>query len=408
MNRDDGSSTYAHQLPPALPQRPPPLARLAQHLKARAIALRDFLSAHCFLPSWLPPRWRVVWVPYLLSPIFLALLIGLSWLLLSLVPGYPFPSLIEILGLVLIGLNFGLGPSILATLLGAFLVNFLLLPPSFSPPLGPGSLLGLLLYLLVGYAISLITYQVERARKDAEAAKHKTEEFVSIVSHELRTPITILKTGVQLLERKLRLLAESERDARHQKELSTTLKLALTSSRAIDRLNGLIEDLVDSSRIEIGKLRLRPNVFNITDLIQESIADQRESWPGREIVFQAAEEYLVEADSDRVRQVFTNFLTNALKYATPSLPIQIHIRQGPEKVRVEVEDQGPGLTPEQQSHLWERFYRVEEIEPQQGNRLGLGLGLYISRSIIGQLGGDIGVRSAPGQGSTFWFSLPRR
>jgi signal transduction histidine kinase len=116
---------------------------------------------------------------------------------------------------------------------------------------------------------------------------------------------------------------------------------------------------------------------------------------------------LVYADADRIGQVVTNYLTNALKYSAGDQPVEVRLEQEEQAVRVLVRDRGPGLTAAQQAWIWERFHRVEGMKVQSGSSEGLGLGLYISRMIIARHGGHVGVDSHPGEGSTFWFALPR-
>src|SRR5579885_574179 len=117
---------------------------------------------------------------------------------------------------------------------------------------------------------------------------------------------------------------------------------------------------------------------------------------------------MVYADPDRINQVLTNFLTNALKYSpeTMAVTVAMRIEQENERAEVQVRDHGPGLSAEQQAHIWERFYRAPGIEVQSGSGVGLGLGLYISRSLIERQSGTVQVTSVPGEGSTFSFTLP--
>jgi len=126
---------------------------------------------------------------------------------------------------------------------------------------------------------------------------------------------------------------------------------------------------------------------------------------GIELVLPAEEEIPVLVDAGRIGQVLTNYLTNALKYAPGEQPIAVRLEVEASRARVSVNDWGPGLTPEQQQQVWERFYQVA-APGLQGPEGGLGLGLAIAKAIIEQHHGQVGVESAPGMGATFWFSVP--
>ncbi len=153
---------------------------------------------------------------------------------------------------------------------------------------------------------------------------------------------------------------------------------------------------------------MHPTQYDLVALVQEVVEDQRCQEPERTInvsidVPGAAP---VMVDADRVRQVITNYLSNALKYSEACKPIDVRVECIGSHVHVSVQDQGPGLTLEQQQHLWERFYRVPGIVVKSGSGVGLGLGLHISRTVVELQGGNVGIESEPGKGATFWFSFP--
>jgi signal transduction histidine kinase len=130
--------------------------------------------------------------------------------------------------------------------------------------------------------------------------------------------------------------------------------------------------------------------------------------PDRSIQIEIAQSnaVMIMADPDRVSQVVSNYLSNALKYSDADKPIEVSLQVRDEVVRTAVRDYGPGLSKEQQQRIWERFYRVPDVHVRSGSGVGLGLGLHISRTIIERQGGTVGVESEQGKGSTFWFTFP--
>lgn len=247
-----------------------------------------------------------------------------------------------------------------------------------------------------------------------EEATRRMDEFLSIASHELRTPLTSLHTNLQLLDYWLRdrqgkRPGEAEGDYL-ARAVAAAAPLMRRSTVSIARLNRLIEDLLDASRIQQNRLELRLERADLATIAREAVEEQRQAHPKRAIVLDAApsDEVPVVADVDRIGQVVTNFLANALKYSGPDDPVAVRVEAEAkgDRARVSVRDRGVGIPPEEHERIWERFYRVPGIGHQSGSQVGLGLGLYISRDIVERHHGEVGVGSAPGQGSAFWFALP--
>lgn len=242
-------------------------------------------------------------------------------------------------------------------------------------------------------------------------ANAQMDAFLGIASHELRTPLTTITANVQLAERQVQMLRDAQPGDQVMitgPKLERLHTLLQRTDRQSQRLDRLVGDLLDISRIDAGKLELRMEQINLVTLLRDAVAGQRAAWPDRSLTIdmQRITSLQLAADPDRIAQVITNFLTNALKYSAEDQPVAVHLHVQHGLARVEVSDHGPGLTPEQQERLWERFYRVPGIELQSGSGVGLGLGLYICQTIIDRHGGQVGVVSTPGIGSTFWFSLP--
>ena len=171
--------------------------------------------------------------------------------------------------------------------------------------------------------------------------------------------------------------------------------------------NRLVNDLIDVSRIQTTQLNLQLVRCDLVRIVRQVVEDQRILAPTRTIrwdtsILQAD----VLADTDRVEQVVNNYLSNALKYSEADKPVGVRLEREEAMMRVEVADYGPGLSSAQQQHIWNRFSRVEGIEVKSGTGVGLGLGLYICRNLIERQGGQVGVESERGRGSTFWFTLP--
>ena len=279
-------------------------------------------------------------------------------------------------------------------------------------------IVSLLLLVIVRQGISLLEYiQARRERAAARANElalleinRQMETFLGMASHELKTPLTSIMMGLQLLRRRMEgtsrpraVMAEdgSSKVLTAQDALETTMRQA-------ERLNRLINDLLDTSRIRAGRLELKFSRVDLLALLLGTVEEQRQAAPERTILLFTSGETPVPVwgDDERLGQVITNYLTNALKYSAETRPVEVGLQAAEGVARVWVRDQGPGIVPEEQAHVWERFHQVPGIEIQSGSGIGLGLGLYISKTIIENHHGQVGLESVSGQGSTFWFTLP--
>ncbi len=255
-------------------------------------------------------------------------------------------------------------------------------------------------------------------------ANRRMEEFIGVASHELRTPLTTIKANIQLAMRRLRALLQHSGPSMEDvtSKLDAAHGMLERAERQVGVLNRLVNDLIDISRIQMGKLQLhlRHEPFNLINLVYEAVQEQRKVTPNRRIdlTLPEVEAILVIADPDRIVQVLTNYLSNALKYSESDKPVEVSLTLERERsktpvgtedtsiARVCVRDYGIGLSAEEQQHIWECFYQSPQSRVLSGSGVGLGLGLHISQTLIERHGGRVGVESIPDEGSTFWFTLP--
>jgi two-component system OmpR family sensor kinase len=234
------------------------------------------------------------------------------------------------------------------------------------------------------------------ARSDGEARALRSEQrmrrFAADASHELRTPLTSVRG---LAEYGLQQGGSASRD-----EL---LRLMTLIAREGDRMGRLVEDLLLLARFDAGRpLDLRP--VDLASLAAEAVARGRVAGPGRPIALRAREPVIVRADEERVRQVIDNLIGNAIKHTPDGSPVTVTVTGVPGSGQLTVADRGPGMTREQASRVFERFYRTDDARTRA--RGGTGLGLAIAASLTAAHGGQIHVDTEPGQGSVFRVRLP--
>jgi two-component system, chemotaxis family, CheB/CheR fusion protein len=247
-------------------------------------------------------------------------------------------------------------------------------------------------------------------RQQVEQLNRLKDEFLSLASHELRTPLTSIQGNAELLQL---MLQERARVPRHE-EARQPLEAAVSSEQDLqavvriihqtERLNRLIEEMLDMTRIQGKVLELKNEEnINLVEVIRRVIDSYAAT--NRTISMETNTEALVgNWDEARLEQVLHNLLNNALKYSPPHTSVQVNLEQQPNEVVIGVKDEGRGMSEEEQVHIFDRFYRVSKDEKSKVD--GLGLGLYIAREIITRYGGRMWVESKPGEGSTFFISLP--
>lgn len=239
--------------------------------------------------------------------------------------------------------------------------------------------------------------QLQTAQNELERAVRMRDDFMSIVSHEVRTPLNGL-----ILETQLRRM-HLERDNASAFTMDKLKAMVDRDERQIQSLIRLIEDMLDVSRIRTGKLSIRPVCFDLAELVTnlvESYAAQIAA-SGSSVTLQAGEPVSGTWDEFRIEQVIANLLTNALRYGGAK-PIEVRVYRDGEHARVDVRDQGIGISRENQKRIFQQFERVSANHAVHG----LGLGLFISEQIVAAHGGTITVESEEGAGSLFSVSLP--
>lgn len=237
----------------------------------------------------------------------------------------------------------------------------------------------------------VIAYTNISERKKLEKQK---DDFLRIASHELKTPITSTKAYAQVL---IKMLSGKKEDA-------ATVKLLVKMDQQLNKVTKLINDLLDVSKIEAGLLKLNNEYFEFDILVNEVVESVQLTNSEHKIVVRGKTKKRLYSDPERLGQVLTNLLINAIKFSSNKRHIHLTCEVREDQIVVEVKDSGVGISEDDQKNLFQRFFRVQAPEFQ--GQSGLGLGLYISAEIINRLGGEIGVKSELGKGSTFYFSLP--
>lgn len=223
--------------------------------------------------------------------------------------------------------------------------------------------------------------------------EERKSDFIGMVSHELKTPLTSMGAYLQLLQLK----AERAGDDYQ----ANALKKA---NNQVAKMSKMVHGFLNISKIKEGKISLEPEIFDLSTLAAEVLEENREIYPNHQISLHCSGAFNVYADRDKVGQVITNFISNAVKYAPESYIIKLRCFMSDGQPAISVTDYGAGISPQHQSKVFDRYYRVESAHSK--TILGFGIGLYLCSEIIKRHDGRIWVQSEMGKGSTFGFSLP--
>lgn len=231
----------------------------------------------------------------------------------------------------------------------------------------------------------------------AQKVVQQQEEFISTASHELKTPLTTVKGYLQLINRQL-----------HREDFSPERIVRFTHEldEQVRRLEELVSDLLDVSRIQQGRLELRPEKFDLAALASSVLArfeHAPERMPKHELTLMAPEPVEGTWDRGRLDQVLTNLISNALKYSPDGGQVLVRVHRAGDSVEIAVRDNGIGIRQDEKANLFQPFVRGRHLRPKIS---GTGLGLYITQRIVQNHGGIIYVKSQPGQGTTFTVQLP--
>jgi two-component system sensor histidine kinase VicK len=223
--------------------------------------------------------------------------------------------------------------------------------------------------------------------------EQRKNDFISMVSHELKTPITSLNGYLQIIKAK----AEKDEDAFASSFLIKSLK-------QVGKMTKMINGFLNISRLESGKIHINKQAFDMADLVKEAEEESLALMTSHHVVFAPVEPTPVIADWDKIGQVITNLINNAVKYSPQGSTINVACVTANDVAMVSVKDEGMGISADDRNKLFERFYRVESHATK--SIPGFGIGLYLCKEIIERHEGTIAVKSEVGKGSTFYFTLP--
>lgn len=234
---------------------------------------------------------------------------------------------------------------------------------------------------------------VRAERSGLVAQNERWATLIAGLSHEIRTPLAATVAALELLE--------------GSPASSETSELVQRTRRSILWVHSIVENLLAAASFQAGRAQVSPKPTRLRDIVGETLTFVEPLLARKDqilLVEGLGDEILVLADSRRIQQVLVNLITNAVKYGPPAQAIRLRVALEGGHARISVIDEGPGIPLADQPYLFDRFFRTESARAQEPS--GAGLGLAVVRTIVEAHGGKVGVRSLPGHGASFWFTLP--
>ncbi len=277
---------------------------------------------------------------------------------------------------------------------------------------------GVILLLLAILRTAVTYLEQEQLRRERDAARlqegvtrlanERLAAYMGTVAHELKTPLTSLTGNLQLMALRLDILLRQVTNHEDYTNAARVLRTLIDwCAQGLERMRRLVEDVQDETRVRHARLALRLQPCDLVNVVGHTVAEQLALNSERTIRWVVdTSPIAVWADASRIEQVVTNYVSNALKFSREDQAVEVRVQIQNGQAQVTVHDEGIGIPPADQPHIWERFYQAEGAGWQSGSQIGFGLGLYISKAIVEGHHGQVGVESAPGQGTTLWFTLP--
>ena len=371
------------------------------------------------------PWWRRHIFSYLLTLLVVAAFTSVTLLGEMLLHYYYFPNSASLLlGILCVALIWGIGPGVFAIVLSCIVLFYIDLFPNgnigaSAPYFNWEIAFPVSLFALTGLVVVILIGQRESARRKALEAEQVAERhatklastnqqllqanqfkdlFVSITSHELKTPITTIRGQAQLALRRLK------KHAAASPELEGLKDAFVKVDEQTSRLTNLLNELLDLTSLRSGKQVLNRKTCNLNEICARVVEEQRMVSARTIELNVAGEPALLQADEARLGQVVTNLVNNALKYSSPESKVKVQVERLADRICFKVQDSGQGISPEQQEHIFQPFYRTSDARASTIS--GTGLGLAICKDIVEQHQGRIWCESRIEVGSTFFVELP--